>query len=161
MAATRTRVGGSGFTTFNIDGKPVLFMKQISITWPKPVQAAKAIQPIDAPYPVEIATVSAVTEGTLGVQVTDWYNEEFWQRLATYLSDKRTIQDVLNEMLTREMTCSQIIKSPDGGGRVRMFFGCKITDMGGGAGGAGEMVQLNTVDIDKNFTIMYTHYDIQ
>ena len=157
MAETRVRLGGSDFTAFIFDGKPILFLDTVTVNLPEMVGEAVPIQPIGEKHPIEIATLDAVSAGTIQCTVLEWWYEEYWQRLADYLSDKRTTEDVLNEMLIHDaISLMEVITSPTGGQRVRVFHGCKITKVSGV-----ETINVKTMQIPKQFTIMYTHFSNQ
>jgi hypothetical protein len=84
-ARNRIRVGGSGFTVFTWDDKPILFAQQINHTSPTPVAATREIHPMDEPYPVELVTPQAAGMGTLTLQLYELYGGQVWERLAAYL----------------------------------------------------------------------------
>lgn len=85
-AKNRARVGGSGFTVFTWDNKPILFARQISHTSPTPVGAGTVpIHPLDEPYPVELITPQAASMGTLVLELYELYGAQVWERLAGYL----------------------------------------------------------------------------
>ena len=54
MANSTFRVGG-GYTAFVYNGKPLIYAQMINERGPQPVATPQPIQPLDSPYPIEIA----------------------------------------------------------------------------------------------------------
>jgi hypothetical protein len=82
LARNRVRVGGSGFTVFTWDGKPIAFAQQISHTSPQGVGTGPvAIHPMDEPYPVQVVTPAAAGMGTLVLRLFELYGQQVWERL--------------------------------------------------------------------------------
>jgi hypothetical protein len=85
-AMNRARVGGSGFTVFTWDNKPILFARQIHHESPTAVGGGVVeIHPMDEPYPVELVTPQAASMGTIILDLYELYGAQVWERLATYL----------------------------------------------------------------------------
>ena len=75
MASSTFRVGG-GYTTFLYQGKPLAFVDVVRETGPRPVAAPQAIQPLDRPYPIEVALPNAIEAGTIEVTFREQWNTE-------------------------------------------------------------------------------------
>jgi len=85
-ARNRARVGGSGFTVFTWDNKPILFAQTVVHTSPAPVGSGTVpIHPMDEPYPVELITPQAASMGSLTLNLFELYGAQVWERLAKYL----------------------------------------------------------------------------
>src|SRR3954468_16149925 len=82
------RVGGSGFTVFQWEGKPIGFAQGVSHTSPQPVAAPVAIQPMDQRYPMQIITPAAVGPGTLQLQLYERYNSKVWDQILAVVDNK-------------------------------------------------------------------------
>lgn len=79
---SRARVGGSGFTVFAWQNKPILFARQISHQSPTPVGPGTVpIHPMDTPYPVELITPQAATMGSITLELYELYYSSVWERL--------------------------------------------------------------------------------
>ena len=118
MTATRTRVVGSGFTSFNYDGKPLAFLDAVTDSGQVPVGRGdgpgwEAVHPLDAKFPVEIATSDAVGPGTLTATLRELWNEPVWWQLAG-LAGTQTVVDVFRYLRGRNapVTATKIIKPP-------------------------------------------------
>ena len=80
MATPKFRVGG-GYTFFNFNGQPLAFVDVVRETAPRPVAAPQAIQPLDRPYPIEIALPNALEAGTIEVTFREQWDQEVWEQL--------------------------------------------------------------------------------
>lgn len=84
-----TRRGGSGFTIFTMNSKPIAFCQQVQHTSPQPVgQGVSAIQPMDEPYPIEIITPAAAGMGQIVLNLIELFGSnglcsKVWDRLGT------------------------------------------------------------------------------
>jgi hypothetical protein len=99
-ARNRVRVGGSGFTVFTWDDKPILFAKQIDHVSPTPVAPTREIHPMDEPYPVELVTPQAAGMGTLTLQLYELYGGQVWERLASYLGGDSAAAGLTKDTVT-------------------------------------------------------------
>jgi len=72
------RVGGSGFTAFHWENRPIAFARNLVVQSAQPVAPPSAIQPLDAPYPLEIITPAAVGPISLQVQAFELYRNKVW-----------------------------------------------------------------------------------
>lgn len=153
MPQTKSRVVGSGFTTFNWRGNPIAFLDRISDSGQRPVAAGEPVMPIGATHAVEIATARAITPGTLTVAIRELWSAPVWWQLAG-LTGTDTIIDVYNVLAAdpSEVTCQMIIKPPGGTVRGKTYHNCVISDIDDS-----EDVTIATLTIQRAFTIMYTH----
>lgn len=167
------RVGGSGFTAFHWAGQVIGFAQSVSHQSPQPVAAPVAIQPMDQQYPMQILVPAAVGPGTLQVQLFEMYNQSVWDNImrVTDLASgvgtagAKAIYNDLSEIflrlsaLNKPITASKIIYPPNaghrGGPKVRgyaeLYYNCMITDIRND-----ETIQIGTMEVVKNMTIMYT-----
>lgn len=153
MADSITRVGGSNWTVFQWNNKPLALANVISDTTPSPVATAQAIQPLDADHPIEIITSRAVGAGTLRVTIFEKWENHIWSQLAG-LETSKTLLDIFKQQVKiGAITCQKIIKKPDGGFRAKNYYNCVITDANDS-----ETIQIGTMSMPKDLVIMYTHY---
>lgn len=167
------RVGGSGFTVFHWEGRPIGFAQTIAHQSPQPVAAPVAIQPLDQRYPLEIITPAAVGPGTLQVQLYEMYNNKVWDEImrvvdnthrqgvqTNRLSKYNDLVEVFIRLanIGRGIQCTKIVYPPNKVQRVKSqyyadtYHNCKITDIRDD-----EQIDIGTMDIIKNMTIQYTH----
>lgn len=169
-AQSRARVGGSGFTVFTWDNKPILFARQVSHTSPAPVGAGTvAIHPMDEPYPVELITPQAASMGTLVLDLYELYGAQVWERLATYLGgDAKTggtgkgpidivgiFQAVANT--PNPIRIVKYIKPPQIRGKkmapyTEEYHNCVISQVMDG-----ETIEVGTMEVIKQLTVNYTY----
>jgi hypothetical protein len=167
------RQGGSGLTVFHWHNQPIGFAQAIQVQAPTPVAPPVAIQPMDAPEPLEIMTAQAIGPVTLQVQVFERFTTKVWDDMLRILDasniegDNRfnvpadgtyhTLKDVFNRManLGRGVTCQKRVYAPDKIGANQwyadQYYNCKITDIRDD-----ENVDITTMGVIKNFTIMAT-----
>jgi hypothetical protein len=155
----RTRVGGSGFTAFFWQHKPIGFCRQIAHTAPTAVGAGPTpIQPLDEPYPIDIVTPAAQTVGTLQLELYELYNMKVWDQLAIIAGSV----DIVNVFIkvAASPTPIQVVKVVQPptltGSKAPTYFdifhNCVIT-----AVEDGETIEIGTMEITKRITVMYTH----
>ena len=167
------RVGGSGFTAFHWSGQVIGFAQAVGHQSPQPVAQPVAIQPLDQQYPLQILVPAAIGPGTLQVQMFEMYNQSVWDNIMriTDLSagvgtaGAKSLYNDLSEIflrlsaLNKPITASKIIYPPNtgqrGGPKVRgyaeLYHNCMITDIRND-----ETIQIGTMEVVKNMTIMYT-----
>lgn len=151
---TRTRVVGSGFTTFNYRGQPIAFLDGFADSGQRPVAGAEPVHPIGAKFPVEIATARALMAGTLTITIRELWNEPVWYQLVG-LSGTPDIVSVYEALAAApsEVTCQMLIKPPGSSTwRGKTYHNCVITDIADD-----EQVVIGTMTIARNITLMYTH----
>lgn len=154
MPQTRTRVVGSGFTTFNYQGKTIAFLDRFTDSGQAPIAAPEAVIPLDARHPVEIATPRVLAEGTITATIRETWNEPVWYQLAG-LGGAETIIDVFERLAEQagDVTCQMIIKPPGAAfWRGKVFHGCVVTGIQDG-----ETVEVGALTVARNITITYTH----
>jgi hypothetical protein len=168
------RVGGSGFTAFWWAGSVIGFAQAVSHQSPQPVAAPVAIQPLDQQYPMQILVPAAIGPGTLQVQLFEMYNQAVWDQIM-HITDTtagigtagtKTIYNDLSEVflrlsaLNKPITASKIVYPPNAGVRggpkvkhyAELYHNCMITDIRND-----ENIQIGTMEVVKNMTIMYTY----
>lgn len=153
MAESITRVGGSGHTAFTFGGKRLGWMQTLRDQAPTPVAQPKAIQPMDAEVPREIVTPRAIGHGVLTLTNFETWNQSVWQELPG-LGRTGNILDVFKtQVRLGNISCRKIIKNPTTGRmRTKVYYNCTVTDID-----ESETVQIGTMEMPKNITIMYTH----
>ena len=147
---SKTRIGGSGFTTMTFRGTRLAYLQTMQDTPPQPVAGAQVVQAIDEATPQEIVTSLAVGAGTLRMTFYELWNEPVWSRLPG-LEQTNTLLEVLQRQVQLgEVRCTKLIKSPSGIFRVRNYHGCVLTDID-----EGEQVNIGTMTLPKTITMQY------
>ena len=150
MAKSTFRVGG-GYTAFIYNGQPLIYAQTVSETGPQPVNQPTPIQPMDAPYPIEIALPVALQPGMLSISFLEQWNAEVWAQLGGNFATASDLLDVFKAQLAQgEITCVKVINKPDGTQRKIVYQGCVVVGVT-----IDETVQINTMTIPKSITIMY------
>lgn len=149
---SKTRLGGSGFTTMLYQNKRLAYLQIMQDTPPTPVAQAQAVQPIDESVPLEIVTAMAVGVGTLRCTFYELWNEPVWAALPG-LEGTYNLLDVLKRQVTLgAITMQKIIKSPSGIMRARVFHNVVITDID-----EGENINIGTMTLPKTLTYQYCY----
>lgn len=166
------RVAGSGLTVFAWQNQPIAFAQSIGEVSPQPVAAPEAIQPMDAPTPMEILVPHAVGPGTLQVQLFERYTTKVWDDMMRVLDESNiagdnrvdqkarysSLLEIFNRManLGNGITAQKRVFAPDRVGQKQwfadMYFNCKITDVRDD-----EDINIGTMSVVKSMSIMYTH----
>lgn len=151
------RVGGSGFTAFTWDSKPILFARQTAHTSPAPVAQAVPIQPLDERHPLEIITPAATSNGEITVTITEVYGEKIWDRLNVIAGSNDLVEIFLAVANTpRPINFVKHVRPPQRGTGVGnytdVFHNCVITNVLDG-----ETIEVGTMAVDKQITFAYTH----
>lgn len=164
------RVGGSGFTVFSWEGKPVGFAQAIAHQSPQPVAAPVAIQPMDQRYPLQIITPAALGPGTIQLQMYEMYNRKVWDRIMEVVDAKHpggnnrlsTYNDLVEVFVRlanigRGINCQKIIYAPNESGNTNRYsaetyHNIAITDIRDD-----EDIDIGRMQIVKSMTIQYTH----
>lgn len=150
MATSTFRVGG-GYTAFIYNGQPLIYAQIITERAPSPVANPTPIQPLDAPYPIEIALPIALSNGYLEIQFLEQWNAEVWAQLGGNFATASDLLDVFKAQLAQgEVTCVKVINKPDGTQRKIVYQGCVVTNVT-----IDESIQINTMTIPKAVTLMY------
>jgi hypothetical protein len=150
MATPKFRVGG-GYTAFVYNGQPLIYAQMLNETGPQPVNQPTPIQPLDAPYPIEIALPIALSAGQLQITFLEQFNAEVWAQLGSNFATASDLLDVFKAQLAQgEVTCIKIINKPDGTQRKIVYQGCVVYNVQ-----IDEQVQIGTMTIPKTITIMY------
>lgn len=160
MPQTKTRVVGSGFTTFQYRGQDIAFLEAIEDSGQRAFsdlgQPYQFIQPLGEPHPVEIATSRVLQGGTLQLTIRELWNGYVWNQLAG-LAGSNNIVDIFNLMANdpTAVTCQTIIKPPSGSGpyRGKIYQNCVVVDINDG-----DTVTVGGLTVTKGITIAYTHF---
>ena len=172
---TRARVGGSGFTVFVWDNRPILYARQISHQSPAPVGPGTVpIHPMDTPYPVELVTPQAVSMGALTLELYELYGSNVWERLADYLNTSPNnggqdrgpvdLAGIFAQVASRGKPIS-IVKYVRPPARVgsnepyptaytEEYKNCVISQLQDG-----ETIEVGTMEVLKQITVNYTHIE--
>lgn len=147
---SKTRIGGSGFTTMTFRGTRLAYLQTLQDTPPQPVAGAQVVQAIDEAVPQEIVTSLAVGAGTMRMTFYELWNEPVWSKLPG-LEQTNTLLEVLQRQVQLgEVRCTKLIRSPSGIFRVRNYHGCVLTDID-----EGEQVNIGTMTLPKTLTMQY------
>lgn len=156
MAQSKFRVGG-GYTTINFNGAPLLFVDLVRESAPRPVAAPQPIQPLDHPYPIEIALPAAIEAGTLEITLREQWNAEVWAYLpGNAFATASDLLDVFKAQLStgslgQDWTVTKNIKDPTGNiVRTITYTGIVITNVM-----VDESVQISTMTFPKSIQMMY------
>jgi hypothetical protein len=149
---SKTRVGGSGFTTLTWQGQRLAWCQSTNDRAPQPVAAAVAVQPMDEKHPVEIVTAQAVGGGTLELTFFELWNAPVWAALPGFEGTDNLLDVLQRQLQMGEITVRKIIKNPNGPMRVRVYHNCVITDFD-----ESERVEIGTMTMPKTVRIQYTH----
>lgn len=153
MPPTKARVVGSGYTSLEYNGQPIAFLSSFTDSGQQPVAQSAEVHPLGHPHPAEIATARALSSGTINATIYELWDSPVWNQLPG-IAGANTIVDVwkaLDEM-PGEITCSLIIRQPNGEQRGKTYHHCVITGIPDG-----ETVSNSSMTVTKSITITYTH----
>jgi hypothetical protein len=164
----RARTGGSAFTVFAWNAKPILFAKQISHQSPAPVGPGTVpIHPMDTPYPLELMTPMAATMGTITLELYELWGSTIWERLSGLEKNPETggpvdIVGVMKEIseMGSPITIFKYIRFPsrDGGGPgayTEEYHNVVVSQIMNG-----ETIEVGTMEVLKQMVVNYTHSTI-
>jgi hypothetical protein len=151
MATQTFRVGG-GYTAFTFNGTPLLYVDEVAEQGPRPVAGPEEIQPLDARHPIEIAFPIAHKAGTLTLTIREQWASSVWENLPGFEGAVDIIDVFQKNIELGSITCSKIIRLPNGGTRQIEYHNCVITDIDDS-----ETVRVGTMTFAKRISIMYTH----
>jgi hypothetical protein len=153
MAAPKTRVGGSGYTTMLYQGQRLTYLQVIQDTPPTPVATAQAVQPIDEPVPLEIVTAGAVGVGTLRLTFYEKWAMPVFAQLPG-LEGTNSLLEVLKRQLSLgRITMQKVVRDPATGLlRARVYHDVVITDID-----EGENINIGTMTLPKTITAQYCY----
>lgn len=147
---SKTRIGGSGFTTMTFRGQRLAYLQTLQDTPPQPVAGAQVVQAIDDETPQEIVTSMAVGAGTLRMTFFELWNEPVWSRLPGLEGTNNLLEVLKRQIQMGEITCRKLIKSPTGLIRARVYHSCVLTDID-----EGEQLNIGTMTLPKTITMQY------
>lgn len=162
MPNTQVRVVGSGFTTFNYNGKPIAFCEGVEDSGQRAFsdlgQPYQFIQPIGARHPVEIATSRVLQGATLTLTIRELWNAPVWQQLQG-LAKTQNIVDIFEALAQNPayVTCQTIIKPPGteanpGSWRGKIYHNCVVVDINDG-----DTITVGALAVTKGIVVAYTH----
>jgi hypothetical protein len=159
MPQTQVRVVGSGFTTFNYQGRPIAFLEGVEDSGQRAFsdagQGYQFVHPLGSRTPVEIATSRVLTGGTLNLTIRELWNTWVWEQLAG-LAGASNIVEVF-ELLARNpsyVTCQTIIAPPSPGSRARgkNYHNCVVVDIADN-----DTITVGALAVTKGIVVAYTH----
>lgn len=115
MPPTKTRIVGSGFTTFMFMGKAISFLDEIHDSGQAPIRQYEAVTPLGDYFPREFALPRVKSEGQLQFIIRELWNDPVWWQLSGFANTFNII-DVYNANAgsPSPITCSTIIRKPYG-----------------------------------------------
>lgn len=155
MPATKVRVAGSGFTTFNYRGKPIAFLDNVVDSGQRALGSPEGIIPIGAYHPIEVVTGRVLDFGTLSLTIRELWNEPVWYQLAGLDGVGDSITDVWQALAEdpAQVTCQMIVKPPGSSvWRGRTYHNCIVTDIPDG-----EDISVGNLSIRRTIVVAYTH----
>jgi hypothetical protein len=113
MPPTKTRIVGSGFTTFRFMSNPIGFLDEIQDSGQAPISQYQAVTPLGDYFPREFAFPRVKVEGTLTFTIRELWNQPAWWQMAIFAGTYNII-DVYNVQSTMpvHITCSTIVRKP-------------------------------------------------
>lgn len=147
---SKTRIGGSGFTTMTFRGTRLAYLQTLQDTPPQPVAGAQVVQAIDDETPSEIVTAQAVGAGSLRLTFYELWNTPVWSQLPGFDGTNNLLEVLKRQITLGEVTCRKLIASPSGITRARVYHGCVITDID-----EGEQINIGTMTLPKTITMQY------
>ena len=155
MPDTNVRVVGSGYTTLEYAGRPIAYLMQFVDSGQRPMGVGiESVTPLDAQHPVEIVTGRVLDSGTITASIKELWDAPVWYQLQG-LVGQRTVVDVWEALrrMPGPVTCRVVIKPPNNRPiRGKIYHGCVISRIDDG-----ETVSVESLSVDKNITIAYTH----
>lgn len=158
MPNTQVRVVGSGYTTFNYQGKPIAFLQQYQDGGQAPLsdngQGFEFIHPLGAQHPTEIATARALQGGVLDLRIIELWSGDVWEQLAG-LAGAQNITDIYALLAQNPayVTCQTIIRPPGGGpARGKNYHNCVVTAIDDS-----DTITVGALSVVKRIQVAYTH----
>lgn len=160
MVATKSRVVGSGFTTFTYNGQPIAYLTNVNDSG----QAAyggtsgtgyEVVISLGDSYPSEVATSRVRAIGTLTCVVRELWNAPAWNQLQG-LAGTNNIIDVFEAVAALPgpgIQAVMVIK-PQGSTSYRGWTYNNILPVDIGDG---ETVSLGALTMTRNLTLLYTN----
>jgi hypothetical protein len=159
---TKVRVVGSGFTTFNYNGKAIAFCEGVEDSGQRAFsdigQPYQFIHPLGYTHPVEIATSRVLAGGTLMLTIRELWAAPVWQQLAG-LANSNNIVDIFAALAANPayVTCQTIIKpagteNTPSAWRGKTYQNCVIVDINDG-----DTITVGALAVTKGITVAYTH----
>jgi hypothetical protein len=152
MANSTFRVGG-GYTFFSYNGKPLVYVDVVRETAPRPVAAPQAIQPLDQPYPIEIALPAALEAGTIEITFREQWSTEVWEQLGGPFVHTEDLLEVFKAQLQQgTVNLTKVIgQSETTPVRTITYHNCYVVNVM-----IDETVNIGTMTLPKSIQLMYT-----
>lgn len=149
----RVRNVGSNYTTFQYAGKTIAFLQSFNDSGQAPVAQPQFVHPLGYSHPVDIVAPRALNGGTITAQITELWGEEVWEQMQG-LAGAKTIVEIFERLAQTPnyVTCTKLIKHPDGRRSGKIYHRCVITNIQDG-----DQVTIGSLAVQKNVTISYTH----
>ena len=151
---TKTRLVGSGFTSFTYQGQAIAFLDEIHDSGQQPIRQYEAVTPLDAPYPVEFALPRVRAEGTLQLVIRELWNQPVWWALSG-LTGTYNVVDVYNAIANdpNPIVATTVIRVPGTNNwRGWTYHNCVVTAIDDR-----EAVQIGTLTFPRNLTLVYAY----
>jgi hypothetical protein len=151
MANTIFRVGG-GYTFFYYKGQLLNYVDVVRETAPRPVAAPQAVQPLDSPYPIEIALPAALEAGTIEITFREQWNTEVWEQLPGFAGANDLLEVFQAQLAQDTITLSKVIgKTKNTPTRTITYHDCYVVNVM-----IDETINIGTMTLPKSVQIMYT-----
>lgn len=145
---------GSGFTTFNYNGKAIAYLEGfVDSGQPTFGQTHEFIRPLGSNHPTDIVTNRTLDGGTITLTIRELWHQEVWEQLQG-LAGSDNIVEIFNRLarMPNYVTCSKIITPPSGRKYGNIYHKCTIVNIQDG-----DTVTVGTLSAPKNITVAYTH----
>lgn len=184
-ARARVRVAGSAFTIFTFQNQPLAFCQQVAHTTPQPVGSGPvAIQPMDAPVPIQVITPAAAGMGSLVLNMIELYGSKVWDRLGAatgwaagagsgysgsnafngdtvgFLNGAVDVTDIMirvSEEKPEDMNVVKYIRPPKIAGITQKPYSEIYHNCVITNALDGEQIEVGTMEVIKQITVGYTH----
>lgn len=159
MPQPKTRIVGSGFTTFNYRGKAIAFLEKVMDGGQAPY--ATTGSPVEAVYSLnknraeEIVTTRVLGTGLLTLTIRELWNQKVWQQLEGLASVNGEITDIYQALAADPslVSCQKLVKPPGSSTwQATEFHNCVITDVDNS-----DTIDIGAMTVARTITIAYTH----
>jgi hypothetical protein len=154
MPQTRSRIVGSGFTSFAYNGHAIALLDSVTDSGQDPITPAEGITPLGEQHAIEIATSRVLAIGTLTLTIRELWDIPVWQSLFG-LEGTANLVDVYNRIAASPigLTCQMTITPPGSNTwRVKVYQNCVVTYID-----TRENITVGALTFPKNITVAYTH----
>lgn len=153
MPATRTRIVGSGFSTFVFMGEPIAFLDEFHDSGQPPIRAYEAVTPLGDQFPREFAFPRVKSEGQLQFIIRELWNYPAWWSIAGFAQTYNII-DIYNYQAsqTNPMTCTTTVLMPNGNTRGWTYSNVNLTAIDDR-----EVVQIGALTMPRTISAIYSN----